>query len=198
VIAAEKSDYLTAQQYLDRAFPLLTEADDPLLYGHLCSMQASLLVLVEDSSVAERLCWFERAYAAYEKVGQPKFLARALNNWAHQLWLIGHWQEAQGLLERALTFGRAVQDRSTIASALESLGEMQALQGNYSVSHGYLAEALALAEGYDRFVEGQVLLATARLLQWQGSRDLARHTLEQVLQLATQTEAHAQRVSARL
>jgi tetratricopeptide (TPR) repeat protein len=198
VIAAEKSDYLTAQQYLDRAFPLLTEADDPLLYGHLCSMQASLLVLVEDSSVAERLCWFERAYAAYEKVGQPKFLARTLNNWGHQLWLIGQWQEAQALLERALTFGRAVQDRSTIASALETLGEMQALQGNYSVSHGYLAEALAQAAGSDRFVEGQVLLTTARLLQWQGGRDLARHTLEQVIQLATQTEAHAQGVSARL
>jgi tetratricopeptide (TPR) repeat protein len=198
VIAGERSNYTTAQQYLDRAFPLLTAADDPLLYGHLCSLQASLLVLMEDGCVAERVRWFERAYAAYEKVGQPKFLARTLNNWGHQLWLIGQWQEAQALLERALTFGRAVQDRSTIASALETLGEMQALQGNYSVSHGYLAEALAQSAGSDRFVEGQVLLTTARLLQWQGSRDLARHTLEQVLQLATQTEAHAQRVSARL
>ena len=65
-------------------------------------MQASLLVLAENSRVAARLPWFERAYAAYEKIGQPKFLARTLNNWGHQLWLIGQWQEAQGRLERAL------------------------------------------------------------------------------------------------
>lgn len=198
VMTGEKSDYATAQQYLDRAFPSLTQADDPLLYGHLCSTQASLLVLAEHSRVAERLPWFECAYAADETIGQPKFLARTLNNWGHQLWLIGQWQEAQTFLERALTFGRAVQDPSTIASALETLGEMHALQGHYSISHGYLAEALAQVEGYDRFVEGQVLLATARLLQWEGNRDLARITLEQVLQLATQTEAHAQMVGTRL
>jgi DNA-binding NtrC family response regulator/tetratricopeptide (TPR) repeat protein len=198
VIAGERGDYTTAQQYLDRAFPWLTEAGDPLLYGHLCSTQASLLVLAENSHLAARLPWFARAYAAYEKIGQPKFVARTLNNWGNQLWLIGQWQEAQTLLERALTFGRAVADRPTVASALETLGEMHALQGNYSVSHGYLAEALAQVAGYDRFVEGQVLLALARLLQWQGNRDLARTKLEQVLQLATQTEAHAQGVSARL
>ena len=198
VLAAGKSDYTTAQQHLDRAFPLLSEADDPLLYGHLCSTQASLLVLAENSRVAERLPWFARAYAAYEKTGQAKFLARTLNNWGHQLWLIGQWQEAQTLLERALTFGRAIEDHSTVASALESLGEMQALQGHYSSSHGYLAEALAQATGYDRFVEGQVLLAMARLLQWEGNADQARVTLEQVIELATQTEAHAQRLSARL
>jgi hydrogenase-4 transcriptional activator len=198
VIAGEKSDYATAQQYLDRAFPLLTEADDPLLYGHLCSTQASLLLLAENSRVAERLPWFARAIAAYEKVSQPKFLARTLNNWGHQLWLIGQWQEAQGRLERALAFGHAVADRQTVASALETLGEMAALQGHYDVSHGYLAEALAKIEGYDRFVEVQVGLAKARLLQWQGTPDLARATLEQVRQLATQTEAHSQLMAAHL
>jgi tetratricopeptide (TPR) repeat protein len=198
VIAGEKSDYTTAQQHLERAFPLLTEADDALLYGHLCSTQASLLVLAENTRVAERLPWFERAYAAYQKTGQAKFLARTLNNWGHQLWLIGQWQEAQERLERALAYGRAIEDRPTVASALETLGEMHGLQGQYEISHGYLATALAQIEGYDRFVEGQVLLAMARLLQWQGNPNLARATLEQVIQLATQTEARAQRLNARL
>jgi tetratricopeptide (TPR) repeat protein len=198
VIAAGKSDYTTAQQHLARAFPLVTEADDPLLYGHLCNLQASVLVLAENSRVAERLPWFERAYAAFETIGQTRFLARTLNNWGHQLWLIGHWQEAQERLEQALKLGRDVQDRSTIASALESLGELHGLHGNYSVSHGLLAEALAQVAGYDRFVEGQVLLATARVLQWQGQYDSARTRLEQVMQLAAQTEAHAQHLNARL
>ncbi len=198
VIAGEKSDYASAQHYLNRAFPLLTEDDDPLLYGHLCSTKASVLMLEETSPVAERLPWFERAYAAYEKIGQQKFLARPLNNWGNQLLLIGEWQRAQALFERALAFGRTVQDRQTIASVLESLGEIHALQGQYELSHGYLAEALAQVEGYDRFVEGQVLLATARLLQWQGEAASATAILAQVIALATHTEAHAQIVMARL
>ncbi len=67
-----------------------------------------------------------------------------------------------------------------------------------ALAQALLAEALAQVAGYDRFVEGQVLLAMARLLQWEGNADSARTILEQVIQLATQTEAHEQRLSARL
>ena len=52
---------LRPHQALNRAFNLVSEADDPLLYGLLCSMQASTLLLEETAPLAERVMWFERA-----------------------------------------------------------------------------------------------------------------------------------------
>ena len=89
-----------------------------------------------------------------------------LGNWGDQLLRVGRWQEAEQLLQQALSLSQELQDGRALANALESLAEMHARQGNYEISQSYLAEALSWVEGRDYFVELQVQLSIARL-HWQ-------------------------------
>jgi tetratricopeptide (TPR) repeat protein len=76
VVATGSSEYALARQSLQRAFNLVTAADDPLLYGLLCSVQASTLMLEETAPLAERIHWFAEAKTAFANIGHRRFLAR--------------------------------------------------------------------------------------------------------------------------
>ncbi len=198
VISGSRSDYPTAQHYLKQALELLCETDDPLLYGYLCGGLGATISLEEAGGIAERVQWFQQAQTTFTSLGQKKYLARTLNNWGFELLKVGQWQEAQQLFEQAITLGKETNDRQTIASVLESLGEIHALQGNYERGQAYLAEALTYVAGYDQFVETQVHLALARLLQWQGEWEQAQAHLAQVQKLAAQTGTHLHLTAAQL
>ncbi len=198
VVSASRSDYPLARHYLTQALQLLSEADDALLYGHLCGGLGATISLEEAGGLAERVQWFQQAQATFENLGQKKYLARTLNNWGFELLKVGQWQEAQQLFEQAIMLGKETNDRPTIASVLESLGEIHALQGNYERGHAYLAEALTYVAGYDQFVETQVHLALARLLQWQGEWQQAQVRLAQVQKLAAHTGAQLHLTAAQL
>ncbi len=198
VVAAGSGEYALARQSLQRAFNLITAADDPLLYGLLCSLQASTLSLEEVASLDERLPWLARAKAAFETIGHRRFLARTLGNWGDQLLRVGQWQEAQALLQQSLALGQELQDRRSLANVLESLAELHTLQGHDEISRSYLAEALAWVEGHDHFVELQVRLALARWQWQQGQHAAARVAFEQVSALASETEAKQWQMTAQL
>jgi tetratricopeptide (TPR) repeat protein len=161
IVAAGNGEYALAQQSLDRAFNLVSEADDPLLYGLLCSVQATTLALEEIAPLPERIEWFARAQAAFERIGHRRFVARTLGNIGHQLLWDGQCQKAQTTLRQALTLGQELQDRRSVASVLETLADLHTMQGQFELSQSYLAEALALVEEHDRFVELQVRLTLA-------------------------------------
>jgi DNA-binding NtrC family response regulator/tetratricopeptide (TPR) repeat protein len=198
VVAAGTGDYETAYRSLDCALRFVGLAEDPLLYGHLCGLRAATMTLEETQPCAERLTWFRHAEAAFTKIGQRKYLARTLNNWGDQLLLVGQWQEAQALLQRAFTLGQEVNDQRTLATVMESLGTLHALQGDFDTGQSYLAEALLRIKEKDRFVEAQTLLAMAQVLHWQGDEEAARATLKRLLPLAAQAEAKRLTGAARL
>jgi hydrogenase-4 transcriptional activator len=197
-VATGSSEYALARQVLHRAFNLVSKADDPLLYGLLCSMQASTLMLEETAPLAERVLWFERARAAFEQVGHRRFLARVLGNWGDQLLRVGNWQEGERLLQQALALSQELQDRRALANALESLAELHVRQGKYEISQSYLAEALSWVEGRDHFVELQVRLSMARLHWQQGHATPARAAFAAVVARAGETEAKQWQVAAQL
>ena len=198
IVAAGNGEYALARQSLDRAFNLVGDTNDSLLYGLLCSVQATTLALEEVAPRAERVAWFARAQAAFERIGHRRFVARTLGNIGHQLLWDGQWQEAEAILQRALDLGQELQDRRSVASMLETLAELHSIQGKYEISQSYLAEALALVEDHDRFVELQVRLALARLQWQQGQLVPARAEFEQVVALASETEAKQWQVVAQL
>jgi DNA-binding NtrC family response regulator/tetratricopeptide (TPR) repeat protein len=197
-VAAGSSEYLLARQSLRRAFNLVSDADDPLLYGLLCGMQASTLVLEETAPLAERVQWFARARAVFERIGHQRFLARVLGNWGDQLMRVGQWQEGEDLLRQALALSQALQDRRMLANGLESLAELYLRQGKYEHSQSYLAEALSWVEGCDHFVELQMRLAIARLHWQQGHSAQARAAFAQIVTRAGETEARQWQVAAQL
>lgn len=197
-VATGCSEYAVARQALTRAFHLVSEEDDPLLYGLLCGMQASTLVLEEAGTLAERLAWFERAQTAFERIAQRRLLARTLGNHGAQLLTIGRWQAAQTLFQQALELGQELNDQRSVANVLESLAELHTRQGKYEISQRYLAEALSWVEGLDHFVEAQVRLAMARLLHWQGQWEQARQACEQVIAIAVPSDAKQLFASAQL
>jgi tetratricopeptide (TPR) repeat protein len=198
IVSAGNGEDALARQSLDRAFNLVSDADDPLLYGLLCSVQATTLALEEVAPLAERVEWFARAKTAFEQIGHRRFVARTLGNIGHQLLWDGQWQEALTVLQQALTLGQELQDRRSVANVLETLAELHAIQGQYERSQSYLAEALALVEDHDHFVELQVRLALARLQWQQGHLASARAEFEQVVAVANQTKAKQWHVVAQL
>ena len=197
-IATGSSKYALARQSLHRAFNLITEADDPLLFGLLCSMQASTLTLEETAPLAERVAWFTRAHSVLARIDHRRFLARVLGNWGDQLIRVGQWQEGERLLQEALTLSQQLQDWRSHANILEALAELAMRQGKYEASQQYLTEALRWIEGRDHFVELQVQLAHARLLWQQGNVSPARHLLTQIVARAGETEAKQWQVAAQL
>ena len=198
VVAAGSGEYALARQSLQCAFNLVGEADDPLLYGLLCSMQAATLSLEEIAPLDERVEWLAQAKTAFEAIGHRRFVARTLGNWGDQLLRGGQWQEAQALLLQSLALGQELQDRRSLANVLESLAELHTLQGHDEISLSYLAEALAWVEGHDHFVELQVRLALARWQWQQGQSAAARAAFEQVIALARETEAKQWQMMAHL
>lgn len=197
-VTAGQSEYALARQSLRRAFNLVSEADDPLLYGLLCSMQATVLVLEETAPCAEREQWFQRAHDVFARLGHERLQARVLGNWGDHWLRVGEWQEGERMLQEAIKLSQRWQDRRTLANTLESLAEFEMRQGNYDRSHSLLVEALSEVEGRDHFVELQVQLATARLQAQQGYLAKAQRMLTRVVTRAGETEAKQWQVTAQL
>lgn len=156
------------------------------------------MALEEVAPLPERIEWFARAQAAFERIEHRRFVARTLGNIGHQLLWDGQWQKAQAVLQQALTLGQELQDPRSVANVLETLAELHTIQGQYEISQSYLAEGLALVEGHDWFVELQVRLGLARLQAQQGHLVAARAEFEQILTLAHETEAKQWQVVAQL
>ncbi|MBL8207514.1 MAG: sigma 54-interacting transcriptional regulator [Blastocatellia bacterium] len=197
-VATGSSEYALARQSLQRAFNLITEADDPLLFGLLCSMQAATLTLEETAPLAERVAWFARAHSILARIDHRRFLARVLGNWGDQLIRVGNWQEGERLLQEALTLSQQLQDWRSHANILEALAELAMRQGKYAISQQYVTEALRWIEGRDHFVELQVRLAAARLGWQQGQVAEARQMFAQIVTRARETEAKQWQVAAQL
>jgi hydrogenase-4 transcriptional activator len=198
IVATSSSEYALARQSLQRGFNLVGEADDPLLFGLLCGVHASTLILEEVAPLDERVQWMQRTETIFARIGHQRLRARTLGNWGDQLLRVGRWQEGQKLLEQALALGQEVQDRRSMANALESLAELHLMQGNDELAQSILAEALSWVEGHDRFIELQIYFAIARLYGQQGHAAQARAAIAEVVELAAESEARQWQIAAQL
>jgi predicted ATPase/transcriptional regulator with XRE-family HTH domain len=97
---------------------------------------------------------------------------------------VGHWREAQAWLEGALAHPRAAQYPSALAQALESLGTILALQGDYAAGQAQLARSLRLFQELgNRSRIAWLLNRMGWLAREHGDTVAARARLEESLEL---------------
>lgn len=117
--------------------------------------------------IADFLACNERALALLQALGLAHGEAFVQVNVASILQaLIGDYDQAKALVEKALPHFRTIGDRSGEAQCLEQLGNIAMAQGDYAKAHTHLAEALvAVQAAGDHWMEVFVHAAQALLAQ---------------------------------
>src|SRR2546423_15199430 len=90
----------------------------------------------------------------------------AHNNLGSNLMITGQWDRAEEAFERSLTLLRAANEREeNIPMALDSLGELELLRGNFAAAREHLEQAVAMAgEIGNKWYGGRTLRHFARFL----------------------------------
>ena len=142
-------------------------------------------------------CWFlkrpqegiqylEKAINYYERTDHKNSAANGYNNLGVNLVLMGQWDRAQGVFERALALAAEGDDRGAeVPMILDSLGELRMLRGDLEEARGYLERSLALsAEKGNKWYQGQTQRTLGRcyLAMKEGAKALV--TLKKALELA--------------
>ncbi len=120
-------------------------------------------------------CWFlrrphegirylEKAIDYYERTDHKVNAAHGYNNLGINLILIGQWDRAQEVLERAVELISETDERDDkLATAFDSLGELHMLRGNLKEAQSYLERAVTLAtEHGNKWYAGQALRTLGR------------------------------------
>ncbi|MGH9943938.1 MAG: sigma 54-interacting transcriptional regulator, partial [Pyrinomonadaceae bacterium] len=142
-------------------------------------------------------CWFlkrphdgigylEKAISYYERTEHKANAALGYNNLGINLILVGEWQRAQEVLERALALASEFDDsNSRVPMILDSLGELHLLRGELPRAEQHLERAVQLADGNgNKWHLGQALrtLGRCHVAKGEAARALAKG--QQALDLA--------------
>jgi hydrogenase-4 transcriptional activator len=142
-------------------------------------------------------CWFlkrpqegigylEKAIGYYERTDHKVSAADGYNNLGINLVLLGQWDRAQEVLERALSLATEVDESyAQIPMILDSVGELRMLRGDLDEAKSYLDRAVALAiEHGNRWYQCQALRTLGRCYLAMNQSADALATAKSVLDLA--------------
>ncbi len=139
LVCLTESDWAGAQRAFAQAQELLPDHQAPLLRGSLYINQAIGPQL--QGHWRESVELLEKSLAPLEEARQPRLLSNARSNLGFSLMRLGEIKQAQAAFEQALTEARACEALLVEASTLESLGELQYLQGDFSAGERYLQKS---------------------------------------------------------
>jgi tetratricopeptide (TPR) repeat protein len=94
----------------------------------------------------QSLAYREKCYALLSEAGEPLEVARALNNWANNLDMNGHYEEAIEKHHQALAIRQELQDRYGIATTYTNLAALYADMGDHDKSIMYAQQAIDISE----------------------------------------------------
>jgi hydrogenase-4 transcriptional activator len=192
------SDYLSSRNYLTQALELISEDDEPFLYGHVCINLAVVSILQEEGAVAERVRLLEQAAAIFRRLGKDNFLVRAYTNLGYQLLLVGEVARAEEILRLTIEVGTRVRSRKAVANAYETLAELYAVAGEFDRARECIAAAEAEISGFEQFNEAQVLLTHGKLLWLEGRLAEAEKMLERSRDLGVKINYRQGAITAEL
>ncbi|HEX4948214.1 MAG TPA: sigma 54-interacting transcriptional regulator [Blastocatellia bacterium] len=136
MVCLTESDWAGAQRAFAQAHELLPDNVAPLLRGSLYINQAIGPQL--QGHWRESVELLEKSLAPLEEARQPRLLSNARSNLGYSLMRLGETAAAQEAFEQALMEARSCEALLVEASTLESLGELQYLQGDFSAGEQYL------------------------------------------------------------
>ncbi|MBA3528811.1 MAG: tetratricopeptide repeat protein, partial [Propionibacteriaceae bacterium] len=140
-----------ARDWLERALDATAGGADPIRLEALIAAGA----LAEDvGDIAPATAHYERALAAARDVGDPRTVARALDNLGNIAHDQGDLERAAALHEDGLRWARQAGDQRVISATLNNLGTVALYGGDPAQAERYYTESLAVArERGDLFQE---------------------------------------------
>jgi hydrogenase-4 transcriptional activator len=142
-------------------------------------------------------CWFlkrpqegirhlEKAIDYYERTEHKANAALGYNNLGINLMLVGDWQRAEEVLERALALAAEIDEQGAkIPMILDSLAELQLLRGNFAESLRHLTRAVEIATRHgNMWYAGQPRRTRARCHLALNETELALADAREALSLA--------------
>lgn len=125
---------------------------------------------------AAAMAWWRQVVALRADIGEQRFLAFNLFDYAETVTLLGDLAEAQELTQRGLSFSKSFGDIMSTAEGNQRLGTIAVEQGQWVIAETYLNQALAVGRQSGNrglMVGSLVALAKAALGAGDSARALA-------------------------
>ncbi len=170
-------DWLAAREDVERALELAQSFGDPRTLAH-SYFQSSIIAERNGQWILAR-SHAERAKALYEQEGDRLNVGRLLNNLGGLNFLLGHPDDAVGLLKQAVSVALEVDSSVDAAQAISSLAQVHLKTGDLVRAEEQARHALELLDGRTDFLSeiGNAQLVLGRALLEQGRLDEADEAL---------------------
>ncbi len=179
-----ESRYEAALENFSQALKLIGDRPATFFLGKIYSNMASACRWLRRPQDGIR--YLEKAIDYYERTEHKNLAADAYNNLGMNLILVGQWDRAQEVFERAIELASEVDPRADrVSMFLDSLGELCMLRGELDEARNYLDRAVALATEHDnKWYACQALRTLARCQIAMNSSEAALTTANRARELA--------------
>jgi len=159
-----EGDHESALRNFEQALQLVGDHPATFFLGKIYANMAGVCHFLKRPQ--EGIRYLERAIDFYENTEHSVLAAMAHNNLGANLMITGQWDRAEEAFKRSLTLLRAADEREeNIPMALDSLGELELLRGNFAEAREHLEQAVSMAgEIGNKWYECQTLRTLARCL----------------------------------
>ncbi len=159
-----EGDHESALRNFEQALQLIGDHPATYFLGKIYANMAGVCHFLKRPQ--EGIRYLERAIDYYENTEHSVLAAMAHNNLGANLMMTGQWDRAEESFQRSLALLRSADERQeNIPMALDSLGELELLRGNFADAHHHLEQAVAMAgELGNKWYECQAVRTLARCL----------------------------------
>ena len=180
----------SAIQNFEHALKLIGDHPANFMLGKIYSNMAAARRWLKQPH--EGIACLEKAVDYYDHTDHYMMAAIACNNLGVNLTLVGRWDRAQEVLERAVELIQHVEDTDErVSMFLDSLGELCMLRGNLDEAKSYLERAVSLStQNRNKWYSCQALRTLARC-------QIARSENAEALTTAHKAREMAERINDR-
>lgn len=136
--------YSSAHDLFERSLAMAEALDNKELIGYTLMGLGNLANFMEKRELA--LEYREKCHDILKEIGSPLDLARALNNWANTLDILGKYDEAIAKHEEALAIRQRLQDRYGVATTYTNLAALNAELKEDDKARDYAYRAIRIGE----------------------------------------------------
>jgi transcriptional regulator with GAF, ATPase, and Fis domain/tetratricopeptide (TPR) repeat protein len=154
--------YEVALDNFNQALKLAGDNPAPYLLGKIHTNMAGAFWFLKRTQ--EGIRCLEKAIGYYERTEHKANAADGYNNLGMNLILVGDWDRAQEVLDRALLLASEIDDQDAkVPMVLDSMGQLKMLRGEFTEAQGLLQRAVSLAmENGNKWYARQALCTLGR------------------------------------
>ncbi len=198
-VCISEGDFSGARAHFEQAIKLIGDRQAPLLLGSIYTSLSNLILLGEQGQASYGVEVLEKAIFYLKQAKNERLLAYAMANRGFGLVHLGQWDQAEQVLHEAVELALRVGDRAAEGTALDTLGELFMMRGEFIEAERFTQLALKkMQEARFPYGEVQVYQTLGRLRLAQGQFESALEAFEKQLRLASRLEDQRSYTSAKL